>query len=74
MQKIRIDIPESLESELISEESVKTRDEYFGKAGKPIIPDIKYLLEEDTDMGTDKPQGEDLDDGKPDSDDSDEEI
>jgi hypothetical protein len=74
VQKIRIDIPDALESELISEESVKTRDEYFGKAGKPIIPYIKYLFEEDTGLGTDKSQREDLDNNKPESDDSDEEV
>ncbi len=74
VQKIRIDIPESLKKELISEESVKTRDEYFGKAGNPIIPDIKYLLEEDTVLENDKTQGEDLDICKSGGDDSDEEI
>jgi hypothetical protein len=47
VQKIRIEIPESLKSELISEESVKKRDEYFGKAGEPVIPDIECLLEQE---------------------------
>jgi hypothetical protein len=45
--KIKIEIPESLKSELISEESVEKRDEYFGKPGKPTIPGIEYLLEQE---------------------------
>jgi len=47
VQKIRVDIPASLKIELISEEDVKKRDEYFGKPGKPVIPNIEYLLEQE---------------------------
>lgn len=74
IQKIRIDIPELLKSELISEESVKTRDEYFGKAGKPVIPDIKYLLEENTVLKPHPPQVEDIEDNRPDPDNGEGEI
>ena len=45
--KIRIEIPESLKSELISEESVEKRDEYFGKPGKPINLGIDCFLEQE---------------------------
>jgi hypothetical protein len=44
--KIAIAIPDLLKRELISEDAVKKRDEWFGKPGKPVIPDFKYLLEE----------------------------
>jgi len=47
VKNIRVEIPESLKSELISEESAKKRDEWFGKPGKPVIPDIECLLEQD---------------------------
>ena len=47
VQKIRIDIPISLKSELISEDAVKTRDEWFGKPGKPGLPDFDCLLEQE---------------------------
>jgi len=46
VRKIRITIPESVKRELISLDSVKQRDEYFGQSGNPTIPDVKYLLEE----------------------------
>jgi len=54
VQKIRIEIPESLKSELISEGAVKERDEYFGKPGKPVIPDFEYLLEQEIQKRPDK--------------------
>ena len=45
VQKIDIDIPESLKSELISEDAAKTRDKWDEKDGKAVIP-IKEFFEE----------------------------
>ena len=47
VQKIKIELPHSLQSELISEEEVQKRDEQFGKPGKVIIPNLDCLLEQD---------------------------
>ena len=59
VQKIRIDMPASLKSELISEDAVKKRDEYFGKPGKPVIPDFECLLEQEL-----RNMPEDMEDGE----------
>ncbi|WP_321508166.1 AIPR family protein [uncultured Methanoregula sp.] len=47
VKKIKMEIPKSLKSELISEELVKKRDEWFGNPQKPVIPDIECLLEQE---------------------------
>jgi hypothetical protein len=54
VQNIKIDVPESLESELISEESVKKRDEKFGEQGETIP--LECLLEEEFLSETDENQ------------------
>jgi AIPR protein. len=46
VQRIKVDIPTSLKTELISEEAVKLRDTWIGKNGKPTSPDINYFYEE----------------------------
>jgi hypothetical protein len=48
--KMKIPIPESVKRELISPGLAKQRDEYFGKSSNPIIPDVKYLLEEQSSL------------------------
>lgn len=52
VQKINISIPDSLKQELISNDDVKQRDEWFGKTETPVIPDVKYLLEDSVTLAT----------------------
>lgn len=52
VQKINIAIPDSLKRELVSNDAVKQRDEYFGKTEAPVIPDVTYLLEDNIPQAT----------------------